>query len=765
MPILTLTLCDKLIEGVDLKTEFSAALNAWTKQANEFPPELPQELSKTKIQISARQGLILNDLAARHRVTADDLASRILFYAEGASVRSSGGDFSEVMRAMNLSAYTEQLECASNFEHITTLATVGLVEAATGLGKTNVTAFRGLSNILEDRGRTLIAVPSIQIAHQTIAAISRMQACWPAAKTVSANILLGRQEFVWVESVQSYLLDSGCAWTDTIRLAVSSWIAKGGQGATDAYPAWTIDGLERHILRTTGEEFHLHPAHRLDHTDHCKYASPVHQAQFQSEADISVITHMMLGRDLTSLIARGRKAAKSKPELSTQGFISQIADPLHTPEWRQTMSLENTIRLAALDEKEGKLPEWSNLIIDEGHLFRANLSLSTSTDISILHLLRQLETLSAAKRKLVPAESLREVRKILSTVRLWGSQVENLPVDEHQPATIDGFEHTLEKLVSAIPDIKAADIPENLTDVLWKLRRARMALSYALKTKDRGNTTISWSPVKQLPSIVVHSTETAITQMLDLLWQHAKSCIILSATLTTPEATGPSYTYIRRLLALDTRKDVVECRPIFGTWLSEPVTLHMPAKTNTTLNPQKESDDPKWLDAVARQVIKASRSSSLGILVLSCSRKTTQGLRSALEQQSCPNPIIDSNGRHLTRAFREFTRDDHRLPPIWIAHGPAWTGLDIPSGKLDCLILPRLPFRPPPSASARAAKWTLRFNSQEMTIRLRQGIGRLVRQRITDAQKHLWILDPRVHRQMPRTILAPYKRRKAIMPS
>lgn len=764
MAILNIIVPDSIHTQGNIKAEVSKAIDDWSRRGTPLPTENATGSQTVRIQLKPRQALLINEVAASLRISPDELASRIVFSSFSNPIASSEKDFSNIMSGLNLVAYSEQIECDFNFQRAIEASNIGLVEASTGLGKTYVTAFRAINNSLEHRGRTLIAVPSVQLAHQTMATIERMRQAWPRAGKVSASILLGRQEFVWVEALESFLDEGNCKWSEPLKASVRNWISRGGKGVSEAYPAWTIEGLEQHAHKATGEEFHLHPAHRLDNAETCKFASPVHAAQFKNKSDISVITHMMLGRDLSSLAISGRKAVKAKPEFAEQGYESTIADPAHTPEWRQNIALENTIRLAALDEKEGKLAEWQHLILDEAHLFRANLTLSTSTDVSLLHLLRQMESLAALKRGLVKTDNLVRVRKILTTLRRWGELVTKLPGEDSTTNSIEGFQTVLQQLVDAIPDIAAADVPPPHANTLWKVRRAKSALQYALQTSGRENSHPSWSPVKQLPSIVVQSTETNIAQLLDLLWQHAKSSVLLSATLTTPEATGPSFAYIRRLLELHTRKDVMEFTPIVGAWLTTPVTLHLPARTNETLLPRKNSDDADWILAVTRQITKAAKSSERGILVLSCSNVTTKALRACLEDQNCPNPLIDSSGRQLTRAFREFTRTDHRMPPIWIAHGPAWTGLDIPSGNLDCLVIPRLPFRPPPQKDSKSGNWTFRYKNQEMTIRLRQGVGRLVRQRHLDATMHLWVLDPRAHNQMPKNALAVYKKRMAIMP-
>ena len=763
MTILAISLSDPHTSESEVKKSLAAALRSWTS-GSVLPDALPSITRTIRILVDAKQSTTLKDAAKRLRISPDELASRLAHLQKRYTHQAPQSDFSDILHAMNLRAYDEQIQCAENFEQTTNTASIGLVEAATGLGKTNVTAHRALRNALENRGRTVIAVPSVQIAHQTIAAIHQMQSCWAASKKVTTQILLGRQEFVCVEAIQAFLNESHCTWTDDVKAAVRNWIESGGKGMSDAYPMWTIAGLENAVASLAASEFHVHPAHRLDNTSHCNHASPAHQAQFQAEADISVVTHMMLGRDIATLNARSRKSLSTKLPISISGETPTAKSQKTRPEWRRSITLENAARLASLETKEGKLPEWSNLIIDEAHLLRANITLATSTDISILHLLRQLEVLSSVSKRAVSSETLRSVRTILNTVRACATETGTQSPD-YDDSPIEGFEQTLEQLRDAIPDLTASDVPEHLADTLWSVQRIKSSLNYALKTKSSGNTKISWSPIKQLPSIVVQPTETSLTQLLDMLWQYAGSTVILSATLTTPSANGATFGYLRQLLALDGHPNVNEFRPITGNWLYEPVTLHMPSRNNTNLLPTKDADDSEWITAVTRQILKAAKSSSQGILILSGSRKTTHALRSSLETHNCRNPLIDSNSAHLPRALRQFTRNDHSLPPIWIAHGPAWTGLDIPGTKLDCLIIPRLPFKPPLTTRTKGPNWTIRFLNQEMSIRLRQGIGRLVRQRQTDTPKHLWILDPRVHHQMTRSLLAGYKNRMAIMPN
>jgi len=106
-------------------------------------------------------------------------------------------------------------------------------------------------------------------------------------------------------------------------------------------------------------------------------------------------------------------------------------------------------------------------------------------------------------------------------------------------------------------------------------------------------------------------------------------------------------------------------------------------------------------------------------------------------------------------SFLAAAQDGHK--PMWLAVGGAWTGVDV-SGKdlgiveqkdsvLTDLVIPRLPFRNNRSMTHRTRMerrperpWEL-FDT---AMRLKQGLGRLVRRENVPKNRRIFVLDSRL---------------------
>ncbi|HTL97288.1 MAG TPA: helicase C-terminal domain-containing protein, partial [Holophagaceae bacterium] len=160
--------------------------------------------------------------------------------------------------------------------------------------------------------------------------------------------------------------------------------------------------------------------------------------------------------------------------------------------------------------------------------------------------------------------------------------------------------------------------------------------------------------------------------------------------------------------------------------------------------------DPAWieasLDAIAR-LIAASRGRAL---VLFTSRKMLSAFRPRLES-ALPQITFFVQGEQLTRnqlLSRFRTAPDAAL----LGLASFWQGVDLPGDALRLVVVTALPFAPPddPVLAARireadAKQEGLGFRGiqlPQMTLKLKQGLGRLIRTR--NDKGVVALLDPRI---------------------
>jgi ATP-dependent DNA helicase DinG len=160
--------------------------------------------------------------------------------------------------------------------------------------------------------------------------------------------------------------------------------------------------------------------------------------------------------------------------------------------------------------------------------------------------------------------------------------------------------------------------------------------------------------------------------------------------------------------------------------------------------------DPAWVEASLAAMERLMRASRGRALVLFTSRKMLAAFRPRLEQ-ALPGITFFVQGEGMTRTAM---MDRFRKTPQAALLGLAsfWQGVDMPGEALSLVIVTALPFTPPddPVLQARVREADARqqglgfigIQVPQMTLKLKQGIGRLIRTR-TD-RGAVCILDPRM---------------------
>ena len=160
--------------------------------------------------------------------------------------------------------------------------------------------------------------------------------------------------------------------------------------------------------------------------------------------------------------------------------------------------------------------------------------------------------------------------------------------------------------------------------------------------------------------------------------------------------------------------------------------------------------DPAWVEASLAAMERMLRASRGRALVLFTSRKMLATFRPRLEE-ALPELTFFVQGDGLSRTQ---LMDRFRTTPSAVLLGLAsfWQGVDMPGEALSLVIVSALPFSPPddPVLQARireadAMREGLGFigiQVPQMTLKLKQGIGRLIRTR-TD-RGVVAVLDPRL---------------------
>ena len=230
--------------------------------------------------------------------------------------------------------------------------------------------------------------------------------------------------------------------------------------------------------------------------------------------------------------------------------------------------------------------------------------------------------------------------------------------------------------------------------------------------------------------------------------------ISTSATLATigpnpakPQEKGPNFSYFRRRIGLDPleRSDVLErILPLTFDYESNAL-LYLPRDLPA---PAYGPGSDDYMISIAREMYRLVKLSRGRAFLLFSSRRM---LDRAYELMSphLPYPLLkqgDMTRLELTKRFRE------EEGAVLFGLKSFWEGVDIAGEALSLVVIDKLPFDPPddPVHEARVAmmkaageNWFGTYVLPQAVLRLKQGIGRLLRTR--EDRGVMAILDTRLH--------------------
>lgn len=635
------------------------------------------------------------------------------------NTKADAMSFTAALPELGLTAHAEQITVVERLQTVSSAGQIGFIEAPTATGKTLTIAYHALRQAASAEEAFIIAVPTIELAHQTATAIASVQSTMN--DEIPVGIIVGKHEFL----SKAGLLDLCEHLPADSSDAVKAWIADGAPGRSPAHPCWTRDGLDQWLR---ANDFFINLSNHaliLGPSDAGTESDRSYHAQFGQAHGILLVTHAMLARDLmTRFVATSRNRRKAGMQI----------DPRLSPQERWLLA--NLQRLEVETGDEGRLPDYRQIIIDEAHLMRDIFESSMRTGISLSMLVSQISALSKSSKGLVPAQALKEIKAIKAELSKSpkAQKGERIEINWNRETQ---FHQILSRLDTAIDLIKVDKAADDLEHQAIAIKRAKYAIQESLRARDSVSTIFEWSPVKSFPTISVGRRN--LGSQFNLFWERLQSAALISATLYTENVTGPSVDYIAGRLSVPVARKQTFA-PIPASWIKDSVTAMLPSRdTALELEP---GNDKQRLDAIAQQI--ASIDSETGMLVLSTSRADTQGLAKRLAQLTSPDRIIDGAEHTLSaNKLHYIAKVKAGRKPIWLAQGPAWTGLDLADQLIDNLVITRIPF-PVPDAIREGQKSHYGAHKvNQMAMTFKQGIGRLVRSR-TASPKRLWILDGRI---------------------
>lgn len=620
---------------------------------------------------------------------------------------------------------------ARYYEHLWTgLAAKKIVfaEGGTGLGKSRVIVKTAFEHLSSTGGKVGIFVPTISLMHQVAselaAGIKRHKDDNHGINSLEdCGFVIGRSQFIddlRLTNLLEDLADTAHSLSlpeETERMMLMVTKAKG----------WLSGGA---LPTTAGSQ---------------ALARLVPDLAWLADDLSAIVPEFPVERCLA-----GEKTSKQSAGLRMYKFLHEKAKGCPILLGTQTMLCTDAIHRTL--NRGQILPEFSLALIDEAHELEEAMGSVLASDVSFLELGRIIRVGlndGSWKTERLATSAQNALRTLDSLLQLFAEKDDDWAVFPGEaPPKWDKFIYAF----------------ENLALHLTKLSRLRGDLLYDAKALQlaasaRSVVRISYSTVIRTPRLVVGPT--GYRRFFEPLWSQQIGMGLLSGTLYVPTANGYSANYMRNLLSVPEER-MHTFPPVDPPWLRATPVVFLPSKSaakELSIAPwEKRKTDPTlltdWADRLLPIIEKITETAKGGTLVLCCSYDDVSTFSKKFSQTE--RLICQRRGTslsHYKEAFLSLYKEG--LKPVWFAVGSAWTGLDLVSDVdpyrpeedylLTDLVIPRFPFRAS-GTSAQLARFSGPQGAQNrmtaMLFRLRQGIGRLIRNEgLRD--RRLWLLDGR----------------------
>ncbi|WHX42426.1 ATP-dependent DNA helicase [Mesobacillus sp. AQ2] len=379
-------------------------------------------------------------------------------------------------------------------------------------------------------------------------------------------------------------------------------------------------------------------------------------------------------------------------------------------------------------KREGQmplLPEASTVIFDEGHLleFAAQKGLTYRFNSQTL-----TTVLTGYMHQDVREESLYLIEDIIELHDSWFDLlVENSTAVEgsnrkevaKHPA-IRKTAETLEKKVSELMDQLVFDAEMFLIDEyhLKIMEEYLEFFAYGLSIFLKNDEGIFWLEENEVQSSLVIMPRLVEDILKKEVFAQNIPFVFSSATLSQVG----DFNYIAKSLGIEKYTSFTVASP-FDYQEQMEIKVHV-----------QDAENQKW-EKIGTDLRTASGSS----LVLFSSMQEMERFRVWSDQQEWDFDILFEGDREISETVKDF----QNVKSTVLCSYSLWEGLDVPGESLTQVIIASLPFPPhDPVFQAKrkhAANPSAEVDVPYMLLRLRQGIGRLIRSSQDEGAVHLWL--------------------------
>lgn len=289
----------------------------------------------------------------------------------------------------------------------------------------------------------------------------------------------------------------------------------------------------------------------------------------------------------------------------------------------------------------------------------------------------------------------------------------------------------------AVADLATETVKSELGELARRLADCRAALGTFLDQREEGM--VYWVEKNERESLSLNAAPIDVSELLrPVFFERERPCVFTSATLGVGER---DLGYFRRRVGAGE----VEALRIGSPFdYARQMTVHL-------VRTMPEPSDRAYEAALAKWIRLFIRKTGGRAFVLFTSYKLLQRLAGELGDFFRTEGIrllVQGSGASRNQLVADFKEDE---TSVLFGTDSFWTGVDVPGKSLSNVIITRLPFAVPDhpltqarleSIEERGGNSFMEYSVPEAVLKLRQGVGRLIRS--ADDEGLVVILDNRV---------------------
>ena len=412
----------------------------------------------------------------------------------------------------------------------------------------------------------------------------------------------------------------------------------------------------------------------------------------------------------------------------------------------------------------GVLPQYSAVVFDEAHHIEPVASDSFGLELGQFRIpavikdirkLRHPDTPDLLLRQIEDANRIVFERPLLVDPPIDKVDVRRLPdlVQEQMRTEMAHLGKLLLQLDEALEGLDWGYSDEKSRQKCQKYQERILRLAEALQALERPHDGyVNWISVERAqgkpPKPVYHQSPISVAHDLMMtIWQPAWSTISTSATIST----GGDFNYFKRQVGLD----LVD-RPIRELLVDSPFDYQTQARLYIPrgLPEPRPANEEQYQAAIVAELRDLMQITSGRAFLLFTSYRGLQAAYNELadEFRAAGLTVFKQGDMPRTQLVQSF-KDTHQGGgfPVLFATGTFWEGIDIQGEALSCVVIDKIPFARPDdpvtlakldAIKSRGGNEFMEYSVPEAAIKLKQGVGRLIRTR--SDRGLVVILDPRL---------------------